>query len=298
MSPTSADSTSLQYTILFHHFREFLKRANGAGIDIMPLKGAHLLTSVYPPGEDRGLMADIDFLVREADWGRGLKLLEECGFRPRDHFSDESKRHEQGFYFALPGDKHFLFEIHRHLMEPRRYTIDSNGIWQRAYPSHFEGVPCMRMADEDVFCHVAWHSAIHRLITHRRTLRDLELVILGSQKNNPPAAELTEKIVQRAQEWHITRVVWLYLTQLEKRIADAESDVPSPLKSAIDRIAPPVQIRFLLKALVGTDEHPRLSRLNHRVQAALIWPLFFDHKRHLLKMIVNHPKLVSTRTKR
>ncbi|MBN2340144.1 MAG: nucleotidyltransferase family protein [Deltaproteobacteria bacterium] len=270
-----------QYIILFHHFREMLKQANEAGVEMIPLKGAHLLTSVYPEEEDRGTIADVDFLVRDRDWHRARRLLRAYGFAPREHFADESNRYEQGFHFTLPNGKHFLFEVHRHLVAPSRFSIDTEGIWRRAYASDFEGIPCLRMADEDVFCHVAWHSAIHRFMNHERTLRDLELVLTHSNAAG--------KIIERAREWQVTRVVWLYLTLLRDRL---ETPTPAtPLGHFIEIVAPPFYIQKMLLTLVGNGDETRFSMLHHRAQAALIWPLIFDSKRQLMQMIAHHPRL-------
>jgi hypothetical protein len=85
--------TNPQHIILFHHFRRLLEAAANEGIDVVPLKGAHLLTSVYPDDEDRGVMSDVDFLVRKQDWTRTLELMIELGFERRDHPADESLAH-------------------------------------------------------------------------------------------------------------------------------------------------------------------------------------------------------------
>ena len=63
--------------LLFHHLRRVFVAAHERGIDMAPLKGAHLVTSVYPDDEDRGHLADVDFLTRERDWERI------CGLMPR-----------------------------------------------------------------------------------------------------------------------------------------------------------------------------------------------------------------------
>jgi hypothetical protein len=266
-----------QYIILFHHFKNILKMANKKNIAIIPLKGAHLLTSVYSAKENRGFIGDVDFLVKPRDWQHMLALMEEYGFKPRSGPNNENNMHEKGFYFYMDNGARFLFEVHRYIFEPARFKIDHNGIWSRAYKSDFEGVPCYRMSDEDVFCHVAWHDAIHRLMSHKRTMRDLELILTQSGVD-------VNKIATRAVEWQCTKTVWLYLYLLNRQLPGIRN-----MEKAIRGIAPSFFSQAAIISLIGYGDKTRISAFNHRVQAAVLWPFLFDSKRLLIKMIANHP---------
>lgn len=265
-----------QYVILFHHFRRLLEVFAKEGIDAAPLKGAHLLTSVYPEGEERGTLSDVDFLVREGDWKRALEAMEREGFTRREHFANEERLQEVGFHLDLAPGRHVLFEIHRHLFSAHRISIDHDAIWARSTPSTFDGAPCRRLAAEDHFCHIALHALIHRLDPPVTSLRDLELLLASEPDLAPRAAE-------RARQWRITRIAWLYLRLLEERTAD-----PSLGRIAAG-IAPPRPVRALARAIVPDGDGTRLSFLNHRVQAALLWPVLFDSPLMTARFAANHP---------
>lgn len=268
-----------QYVILFHHFRRLLEAAAKEGIDVAPLKGAHLLTSVYPEDEDRGMMADVDFLVRPRDWSRILELIGDTDFAKRDHFADEERQsHEVGFHLQLDDERHILFEVHRYILNPRRWPLDHEAIWSRSVESTFEDAPCRRLAPEDHFVHIAVHAAIHRFDFIERTVRDLELLV--RQGGLDP-----ELVVERAREWGGTRIAWLMLS-----LIDEHAQEPL-LNDQIRALAPPLPIRRAIRFFIPSTTSTRVARLHHRARAAVLWPLLFDSPVRLTRFVANHPKL-------
>jgi hypothetical protein len=266
-----------QHVILFHHFRRFLERAAEERMDVAPLKGAHLVTSVYPPEEDRGPMADVDFLVREEDWTRALELCRELGFRPRFGTLDEGQIHEVGFKVELGGGKEVLLEAHRWLVDPRRLPIDHQALWARTNSSTFDGAPCRRLANEDQLCFVAFHELLHRLGNLPRALRDVELLL----EDDKTCSDL---VAQRAGEWRVRRAVWLMLDLLAREKRDDKA------AEAAKRLAPPSPIRAAIGALLREGAISRWRRLNHRAQAALLWPLLFDAPHLTARFVAFHPR--------
>jgi hypothetical protein len=271
-----------QYIILFHHFRRFLEKAAAAGVDVVPLKGAHLLTSVYGQDGDRGVMADVDFLVREADWKASHRLLEELGFTARPAPFDEDDQKEKGFHLRLDDHRHILFEVHRSLFAKERFPIDHDALWARTTPSTFDGMPCRRMSGEDVFCHVAFHSAVHRFMNLAQAVEDLARVLAVPDVALP-------RIVERAGQWHCRRVVWFFLHLLARRVNRVG------VSAAMDALAPPFPVRAALMALPSSRGDTRLAPLHHRLQAAVVWPLVFDSPSDLLRMVRHHPVLDAQR---
>jgi hypothetical protein len=263
---------NLQHIVLMHHFRELLKAAQRAGVDIAPLKGAHLITSVYPPAEDRGVMSDVDFLVRARDFERIWSLLEELGFSREARHA----RHEASFYFALGDGRRILFEPHRYLFEPKRFTIDHDALWRRASPSTCEGQPCLRLAPEDHFCHIAFHSMIHRFSNVKRATRDLERILLAEGPSLP------DRIAERAEEWHMTRVAWAMLQRLSRRPGISVNE------RILARLAPPLPVRTAAPLLMDSGTKVEQMSLRYRLRAAIIWPFFFDHLPELARMLLHH----------
>jgi hypothetical protein len=266
---------NVQHVVLFHHLRRLLGRLAAAGIDAAPLKGAHLVTAVYPPEEDRGPMADVDLLLRPAHWDNALRLMLEQGFRPRTGALREAQLHEVGFLLDAGAAQPFLFEAHRFLLDPRRFPLDHEGIWLRSTTADFDGAPCRRLAGEDHLCFGAVHEVMHRLANLPRTLRDLELLL------DPGGADplLVGRI---ARQWRVTRMVWLFLDLLDRRRPALN------LSPVCGLLAPPAPVRRILRRLISEDG-ARLGDLGYRQRAAVLWPLLFDSPPPLVRYLARHP---------
>ena len=255
-----------QYIVLFHHFRLFVEAAAKEGIDVALLKGAHLLTSVYPEGEDRGMLADVDFLVREKDFEKTCALLQKEGFERRQVPGREisvSKAEDAGFYLRLSDDKRILFEVHRHLEQTARHPVNYKELWSRARISQFDGVPCMRLAAEDHFLHIAMHMMTDRFTEPQRSLRDLELLVREGEVDLSVVAD-------RAKEWQCRRATYLALTLLKQKCTDLKLD------SSIEDLAPPVIVRTVLGHLVPDESGFIFARAGLRKEQAILWPPLTD----------------------
>jgi hypothetical protein len=273
---------SLQSIVLFHRFRELLEAAADAGVDVAPVKGAHLLTSVYPADEDRGPLSDVDFLVRDAQWGRALELAARLGWRRRPSAADEAGAHEVGFHAGRAGEPHVLLEMHRSLFDPLRLAIDHAAIWARSTPGSFDGAPCRRLAPEDHVVHVALHELLHGLESLERTLRDAELLLAAMPIGRDAVAD-------RAREWRATRAVWLVTALLAARRPELGLE---PLR---DALAPNPITRRAARRAVDLARALALPARRHRLAAALLWPLLIDDPTRLLRLVGNHPSAVAAR---
>ncbi len=255
-----------QHVVLFHNFRLFLEKASKQGVDVAPLKGAHLITSVYPAAEDRGPMADVDFLVRPNDWQKTCEILAEMGFVRKKlsgrKISDRTY-HEAHFYLAISNRERILFEPHRALVQEARHSIDYDALWSRAVPSTFDGAPCLRLAAEDHVLHTAVHLVTHFFCLPKTWMRDMELLLTAG------GADLNI-VVERAAKWKVRRALWTALSLL------AESGVRIDLTAALRRTAPPPWIRSCLRFLVPDASGFRFPRLHLRAKEAIFWPLFLD----------------------
>jgi hypothetical protein len=260
--------------ILFHHFRRLLEAAAREGIEIAPLKGAHLLTSVYGPDEDRGPLADVDFLVRPEDWQRTLSLLARLGFRPRRRMDDRpvtgEEFYETGYILDINEDHRILFEPHRTLIQPQRHPIDYAALWDRTGESTFDGAPCRRLTHEDHFLYTVIHMTTHRFLSPAREVRDLELLV----RNGGVDLEL---VVRRAGEWECRRSAWLALGLLDRRAPDLG------LRRHRDSLGVPRHVRLALEALVPGETGFVCAAGGLRTQEALLWPWLMDGPGPLLR---------------
>jgi hypothetical protein len=270
-----------QHVILLHHLRRILEAAAERGIDIAPIKGAHLLTSVYGRDEDRGPMADVDFLIRPRDWDRAREMMVELGFAPRPMgrwLPDEPTSHEAGFNLDLADGRKILVEVHRYLFDPSRLPIDHDALWSRSVASTLDDAPCRRLAPEDHFVHLVLHATVHRLMQLERTVTDLELLLRRGGID-------LQIVVARAHEWHARRATWLFLSLLAGRAPEFGC------LEAGTQLAPSAPVRKVLRWVVPDASGHRFGHLHHRLQAAILWPLLFDSPLDVFRLVGGHPTL-------
>lgn len=259
-------SISPEQVVLFYYFRRFLEEAAALKIEVAPLKGAHLLTSVYPEGEDRGPMADVDFLVRPEDWEKTFGILSKMGFvqKPlpgRKSTSDEF--YEAGFYLSISDTDRILFEPHRFLVQPRRLSIDYNALWSRSFASTFDGAPCRRLCTEDHVLHAAVHLTTHFFNLGERWIKDLTFLFLNGRPN-------LDTLASRAAAWRVQRAAWLAFSLLDK------ANPLLGLTALCDRLAPEKSVQRLLRFLVPDTSGFRFSKAGLRLSEAILWPVIFD----------------------
>ena len=255
-----------QTVVLFHHFRRFLEAAAAREIDVAPLKGAHLLTSVYPEGEGRGTMSDVDFLVRPEQWDAALEILVSLGFAQKDLPGRPVTRatfYEAWFYLTVSDRERILFEPHRYLVQPARLNIDYTELWSRSVASTFDGVPCRRLSVEDHILYTVVHLTTHFFSLQPVWLRDLSLLFTEGR----PDISVLER---RAASWRVKRAAWLVFTLL------SESGVGPDVTALCRQLAPPKSVQKLLRLLVPDANGLRFQSADLRLREALLWPAVFD----------------------
>jgi hypothetical protein len=261
---------NLQHVVLFHHFRRLLEEAAKAGVEVAPLKGAHLITSVYPEGEDRGRLSDVDFLVRPAEFARVGALMTSMGFvrTPWAKGRPVSERtfYEAGYRLDVGDGREILFEPHRHLIQPARHPIDDDALWRRSTASTFDGAPCRRLSQDDHFLHGIVHLMTHQFVSPAQDLRDLELLLrFGGVR--------LDTVARRAREWECARAAWTALRLLR---ASCPELIPPGL---LDELAPPPVARRVLRFLVPDAGGLRFPELGDRTREAALWPWLLDGAR-------------------
>ena len=132
-----------------------------------------------------------------------------------------------------------------------------------------------------------------------RTVRDLDLLLrsvkAGLQQLPLPSpqwggagggvevSDFPAKIIERARDWKVTRSVWLFFSLIAEVRDDPE------LNAAAASIAPVRPIRSTIRLMVPDSRTTRLKRLNHRIAAALLWPVLFDNPLLVARFVANHP---------
>lgn len=264
-----------QYVILFHHLRRFLEGAFELAIDAAPLKGAYLLSELYDDGGNRGVLGDFDVLVRPRDFDAACELMERLGFVRQPETM--SSRFETAFHFDVGGGRHIMFELHTALFDPYRFVLDHERLWDRSRPGAVDGAPCRHLADEDHFCHIAFHSLIHRLDKLDRDAFDLKL--LATRGRVDPG-----RLIEIAREWETTRIVWFFL--MGTGLAGTERFAPCARS-----LCPARPLARALLALGNKRFRKLLRRQNYRAQALALWPWLFDSPALFARFALHHPSV-------
>jgi putative nucleotidyltransferase-like protein len=153
--------------------------AAGAGIDVMPLKGAILALDYYPTPALRP-MSDLDLLVRVEDLEGMGRLLGTLGYREidppasyvEDRRLDRASREHQ--WVTARNGLSVLVEYRAEPLGPavaRLADLDNDftatlrrhaaAMWSRARPASDQASVGLRMSPEDLLLHVAIHLAAH-----------------------------------------------------------------------------------------------------------------------------------------
>jgi len=179
--------------------KTILQRFKEEGIDVIPLKGAALLESIY---KRIGLryMGDVDLLVRNDDFIKASKVLIDQGFKP--HWSSDSgdlfefSRIPQEFW---PGELSFTglsklhIDLHRDLVTNHwfktGFQVDMDKVWERSTePTNFcdseREKPLWKkmLSPYDMLAHMCLHIAMDGLGMMKNFL-DVDLWLRNLSEN-------------------------------------------------------------------------------------------------------------------
>ena len=238
--------------LLFRELHVVLRALRERRKDVIVLKGAALAETVY---RDRALrpMSDVDLLVRKADLAESEEILKSLGYRlSRTQESAREWYSTNHYHFALFKEVSpalgVCLEIHWLLERPRRFPIDTEGVWERAVAARIGDVPAFVLCPEDLLLHLCLHTCKHRLTGGFRAFCDIAEVIreFGLQMN-------WMQVVSRASEWRINTFVAVPL-HLTQKFLDAL--VP---EWVIEAMMPPGFDHRLLEAVAARVFEDRLA---------------------------------------
>jgi hypothetical protein len=167
-----------------------LAAAAGAGMPVMPLKGA-LLTTM--PGTDpyRRPMADLDLLVRPADRNGLRAIVERLGYR---HEPEKAPRPTHDVYVD-PGGGRIVSGAGEHPDNPRRVEVHievkrhlwawstgddlTGALWAGAAEGEVLGYPAMVPAMPDLLAHLAVHASSDLLVGRGRLIQWADLALVA-----------------------------------------------------------------------------------------------------------------------
>jgi hypothetical protein len=151
---------------LTSELRTLLTLCQNEGIRVIPRKGPSLALRLYQclgPRPSR----DLDLLIDA-------------------HANQRSVYQVLGAHIIDRKDRGILIELAWSLLHylPYQSTFDANGIWQRAVPSSFKGVPCYALHPRDELRYLCAHHVVHHRAAEWMWLVDIS-ELLHSNAHNP-----------------------------------------------------------------------------------------------------------------
>lgn len=182
--------------LLLRELTDLSRRAAESGIEVMPMKGAHLAPAFYPKPALRPL-SDLDLLVRARDVERLAAILEERGFTSLD----PEPSYVQGEHLDA-GSREYCWSRHRDGLEllveyrasPLELTVGrltdldddyravlrrhAAAVWERSAAA--PGGAGRVMSPEDVLLQVATHLAAKHVAFRLIWLHDIARLVEGA----------------------------------------------------------------------------------------------------------------------
>jgi len=151
--------------LLVRQLRTLVSRLAAESIDVLPVKGPLLAVIAYGDAAMRGASGDLDVVVRQAEFGRSVRALEQIGYR-RVETSLEEEDPEQwsreAHLFPASAALGTLVEVHAALSgSPGTPSLDLDAVMARAARRPLLGTELPVAATEDLILYLALHAAQH-----------------------------------------------------------------------------------------------------------------------------------------
>lgn len=192
---------------IFNELSLMLETLRSEGIPVIVLKGVHLACTVYERTEHRQ-MQDVDLLVSAPDLQRTADVFEGLGYAATEVFQVEQVLTRSQHLPAFTRHGSIPVEVHWNLERPTSpFTVDVDGLWQRATWEKLAGVDVQVLAVEDLLLHTCLHAAYHhRFIVSLKVFTDVDRIL---QRHGTDLD--WEVLAARAVQWGAARPVHLCL---------------------------------------------------------------------------------------
>lgn len=196
---------------LYHELANTVRILHSEGIPVIVLKGAHLARIVYGNIALRR-MCDLDLLVRKGDLPGTVERLLKAGYRPSKPFEIEDLCATRHHLPQLVKEGAAPIEIHWTIHIPGSpFTVDVDGLWNRARPVIINDVQMMVLSPEDLILHLCLHATQHIFDIGLRPLLDL------SETMRRYRGELDwEQLRLRSHQWRMSRPFYLMMYLLRE----------------------------------------------------------------------------------
>ncbi len=226
--------------LLLRELDAVLAALDAAGVEVMLLKGAALVRTVY---DDAGLrpMNDIDLLLHEADAPAALRQLAALGYATDAPFTyfGEVAAHKQG---ALTSD----VDLHWSLIGLPHYRerIAPDWLWQTSRPVAGGAAPARVLGPEAQLLHLCAHPALQHANQEPRLLwlHDVAEVLHHDRGDAAHRSIDWADLLQKAQDCDLL----LPLQQVLPLVAETwGAPLPGPVLERLARLVPSAQERKL-----------------------------------------------------
>lgn len=266
-------------------------------IPVIGLKGIFLVENVY---HSIGLrtFCDLDLMVPKNKLHSTIQCLEDLGFQLSTYFNLRDINRDIKHVPPMAHTNGLFVEIHWTILEEDEpFTIDTEGLWQRAMPAQIAGADVFALGYEDLILHLCTHMAYqHHLQAGLRNLYDIYAVI----KKHPDDIDW-DLLVEIAKSWRAERVIWISFKLLEEILS---LKLPTDI---FDKLLPeevPPEILHVAKAHLLSDDQrsvnltPDLIDLTNQTGLIAIVKLFLSRifipkpaLARVYQVSVNSPKL-------
>ena len=207
-----ARQRAVQNLILLQEAKNIFAFLGKSNIRVVGLKGIHLLDNIYSDVSLRSL-SDIDILVRKRDIPDAINLLTALGFQSSTYFATADLNADIKHVPPLIKDENIYLEVHWNLLEENEpFSIDAEGLWERAVSVKIAGENALALCLEDLVLHLSIHLTYqHHLEIGLRGLYDLHLVLSQNKEQID-----WDKLISRAKAWGADRVLAVTLRLLKE----------------------------------------------------------------------------------
>ena len=229
-------TTALHNTLLLRALEEALARLTAEGIEVIVLKGAALILTVYP---NLGLrpMSDVDILVRPTDLLGAIKVLEDLGYVAAPHQISPTDALANACEVVLTrsGEMGAMIEVHWTLLNlahhQRRLPLD--WFWRTARPLQVGEQQALQLGPEAQILYLCGHLCLHHwqvADSDQRWLNDIALCIEHDEGSIDWDVALA--LAQRCD------LVMPLQRALPRAAAEWDAPVPSEVLAAVRRLKP------------------------------------------------------------
>jgi hypothetical protein len=141
--------------------RRALEALAGAGVEVILLKGIHLVDAVYGhPGQRP--MSDVDLMVLPEKAMPALTALRRLGYDAAEETALRGLRRDGEMRLTLHGVHSLVIEAHTTLNRRTRHQwFDVESLWERSVPYELDGVGARALSWPDTLVYLCAHAVPH-----------------------------------------------------------------------------------------------------------------------------------------